>query len=142
MVLFKKRSVGPTAKRIVEIVILEDNEEMGNLGGKAFELLPGITSIGRDQFNTVVLNRPDISRKHAIIKMSRNKASFTIADNKSKNGVFIKPGRKIGNKPEPLKPGEIIQLGDTMLQLRIRESEEDHGTVFFEATEQEKRKNG
>lgn len=80
----------------------------GPTPGKTFELEQENLVIGRDINNHVVINDPEISRKHTQLIMQAG--GYLIEDLGSTNGTFVNNQRLIG--PHLLKHGEIITLGD------------------------------
>jgi hypothetical protein len=67
-------------------------------------------TIGRDVYNSLCLQDPEISRSHAII--FEQELDVLIKDLKSRNGVYIN-GEKVGE--QALKPGDEIILGSTVM---------------------------
>lgn len=88
---------------IVKIII-----RSGVLAGSEKELNNDLLRIGRDPANDFVVNDIEISRNHA--KIFRIDDTFKIEDLNSTNGTFLN-GRQI-NKPEKLKDGDLISLGE------------------------------
>jgi predicted component of type VI protein secretion system len=82
--------------------------QKGLTPGKVFELIQDELTIGRDITNRIVLNDPEVSRKHAHLKLQSG--SYVIEDLGSTNGTFVDGQRLIG--PHLLRPGEIIMLGE------------------------------
>jgi predicted component of type VI protein secretion system len=76
--------------------------------GKIFELIQEELTIGRDITNRIVINDPEISRKHA--RLSLQSGSYVIEDLGSTNGTFVDGQRLIG--PHVLRPGETIMFGE------------------------------
>ncbi len=76
--------------------------------GKVYDLIQDELTIGRDITNRIVLNDPEISRKHARLKLQSG--AYVIEDLGSTNGTFVDGQRLIG--PHMLRPGEIIMLGE------------------------------
>lgn len=70
-------------------------------------------AIGRDVMNTVRLTERNISRKHAVLR--RNGSGWLVRDSGSYNGCFVNGVRVAGE--EPLKHGDLLQLGDYRLEL-------------------------
>ena len=69
---------------------------------------PGAT-IGRSRDCDIVLDDTGISRRHAEIRPAGG--GWEIEDLGSTNGVLVN-GAQIGG-PEPLHPGDVIELGST-----------------------------
>src|SRR5947209_8322261 len=67
-------------------------------------------TIGRDVFNSLSLQDPELSRSHAII--FEQEREIIIKDLKSRNGVFVK-GERLNETS--LRPGDEIILGSTVL---------------------------
>jgi len=75
--------------------------------GRTFELRPGEVLIGRSSNCHLVLDDGLVSRRHAQIVVTDERAS--IEDFGSANGVFINSKRVSGS--EPLKAGDQLQIG-------------------------------
>jgi predicted component of type VI protein secretion system len=76
--------------------------------GKIFELVQDELTIGRDITNRIVINDPEVSRKHS--RLSLQSGAYVIEDLGSTNGTFVDGQRLIG--PHMLRPGETIMLGE------------------------------
>jgi pSer/pThr/pTyr-binding forkhead associated (FHA) protein len=76
--------------------------------GKIFELVQDELTIGRDITNRVVINDPEVSRRHA--KLTAQMGGYTIEDLGSTNGTFVDGQRLTG--PHLLRPGQTIMLGE------------------------------
>jgi pSer/pThr/pTyr-binding forkhead associated (FHA) protein len=76
--------------------------------GKIYELVQDELTVGRDITNRVVINDPEVSRKHA--RLTLQSGSYVIEDLGSTNGTFVDGQRLIG--PHVLKPGETIMFGE------------------------------
>jgi pSer/pThr/pTyr-binding forkhead associated (FHA) protein len=76
--------------------------------GKIFELVQDELTIGRDIGNRIVINDPEVSRKHA--RLTLQTGAYVIEDLGSTNGTFVNSQRLIG--PHMLRPGETIMLGE------------------------------
>jgi hypothetical protein len=66
-------------------------------------------TIGRTRENDMIMKDLAISKKHALIRIS--KGSFFIADCRSTNGTRIN-GKRIADKPVPLNDRDLIELGN------------------------------
>ncbi|HEY3254237.1 MAG TPA: FHA domain-containing protein [Polyangiaceae bacterium] len=75
--------------------------------GRTFELRPGEILIGRSSNCHLVLDDGLVSRRHAQIVISEDRAK--VEDFASANGVFVNSKRVNGS--EPLKAGDQLQIG-------------------------------
>jgi serine/threonine protein kinase len=70
--------------------------------------------LGRSRANEVRLADPHVSRVHCRIEVSGDEV--VLVDHDSAGGTFVN-GRRVGG-PQALRPGDVIRLGQTELQLR------------------------
>jgi len=80
----------------------------GPTPGKVYELLQDDLTIGRDISNAVVVNDPEVSRRHTRLRLQAG--GYVVEDLGSTNGTFVNGQRLMG--PHVLRPGEIIMLGE------------------------------
>ncbi len=80
----------------------------GANAGLVFSLEGGEITIGRETSNAVVINDPEVSRKHVRMYMQGDR--FIIEDLGSTNGTSVNGQRLVS--PYLLQPGEIITLGE------------------------------
>jgi hypothetical protein len=92
----------------------------GPLAGRAFPMEKTELFIGRDLSNDIVINDPEVSRRHA--RMFLQGSNFVIEDLGSTNGTAVNGQRLLG--PYILRPGETVVFGE-------------HITAVFEATQPE-----
>ena len=78
--------------------------------GKAYPLDKGEMFLGRDLSNDIVINDPEISRRHARLFVQGN--SYILEDLGSTNGTFVNGQRLMG--PNVLRPGDVITFGERM----------------------------
>lgn len=76
--------------------------------------LAAMNYLGRADDSHVVIARPGVSRKHALIMAGIG--GFNIKDLESQNGTFVN-GQRITE--QPLKDGDQIVIGDTKILFRI-----------------------
>ncbi|HEY4103552.1 MAG TPA: FHA domain-containing protein, partial [Polyangiaceae bacterium] len=81
--------------------------------GRTFELRPGEVLIGRSSSCHLVLDDGLVSRRHAQIVVSDDRA--LIEDFGSANGVFVNGQRVSGT--QPLNPGDLLQVGKQQFTL-------------------------
>lgn len=78
--------------------------------GKAFTLDKNEMFLGRDLSNDLVINDPEISRRHARLFLQGN--GYILEDLGSTNGTFVNGQRLMG--PNILRPGDVITFGERM----------------------------
>jgi len=77
--------------------------------------IQGSCSVGRTDANTIVLNSPKVSRRHALIHL-QNIGELWLIDFGSSNGTFLNK-RRI-HQPIRLSDGDQITIGDQILNFR------------------------
>lgn len=82
----------------------------GPTSGKSFLLENPEIFIGRDLSNDIVINDPEISRRHT--RLFQQGMSYLVEDLGSTNGTFVNGQRLMG--PYTLRPGELIMLGENI----------------------------
>ena len=82
----------------------------GPIPGKVFELKGNTVTIGRDIANDIVINDPEVSRKHA--KLVPQTGGSLLEDLGSTNGTYVNGQRLMG--PHLLRPGELIVFGENV----------------------------
>ncbi len=80
----------------------------GPTPGKAFPVTGNSFTIGREPGNGIVINDPEISRKHS--RMWLQGSTYSIEDLGSTNGTFVNGVRL--SAPHSLRPGEVVALGE------------------------------
>lgn len=81
--------------------------------GKSFTLEKSELFIGRDLGNDVVINDPEVSRRHA--RLVQQGDSYLLEDLGSTNGCFIRGQRLSG--PYLLVPGDVLTFGERITLL-------------------------
>lgn len=76
--------------------------------GKIFELVQDEIIIGRDISNRIVVNDPEVSRRHT--RLIAQSGGYVVEDMGSTNGTFVDGQRLMG--PHFLRPGQVIMLGE------------------------------
>lgn len=117
MVLFRKKAEASDSDRIIQLMIVHGNAETGDTTGKNFDLHCGNNIMGRDPLCEIRFNSGTVSRKHANLKVSYNKQSFTIIDLGSSNGVVIKPKTHLKKGKKVINSGDEFQIGEIVLKL-------------------------
>jgi two-component system, cell cycle response regulator len=86
----------------------------GELNHTVFELMPGVTTIGRASDVTFCLEFKGVSRHHFTIEIDQHTDAATIADLGSRNGTYLN-NKRLESK-EILKKGDVIKMGIVALQ--------------------------
>jgi len=76
--------------------------------GTVYALTGLIKQLGRDPESDIEIKDPKVSRFHA--RLEKSEPGWVIVDLDSKNGTLVN-GKRI--KEKLLKPGDIIQIGNT-----------------------------
>jgi DNA-binding winged helix-turn-helix (wHTH) protein len=84
-------------------------------GEREIGLRPGENVLGRTREAAVWIEHASVSRRHALVRIIRDRA--VLEDCGSKNGTFV--GRMRVTSPVPLRDGDVIRLGKVRLLLRI-----------------------
>jgi len=94
--------------------------------------IQGSCSVGRTDANTIVLNSPKVSRRHALIHL-QNIGELWLIDFGSSNGTFLNK-RRI-HHPIRLSDGDQITIGDQVFKLRQPLAiSEEHKTAIMQRT--------
>lgn len=80
----------------------------GPTAGKIFVLDKNEMFIGRDLTNDIVINDPEVSRRHT--RLFLQGANYVVEDLGSTNGTSVNGQRLMG--PYILRPGEMVTLGE------------------------------
>ncbi len=117
MVLFRKKAEASDSDKIIQLMIVHGNTDTGDTTGKIFDLQCGNNIMGRDPLCEIRFNSGTVSRKHANLKVSYNKQSFTIIDLGSSNGIVIKPKIHLKKGKKSINSGDEFQIGEIVLKL-------------------------
>ena len=92
----------------------------------------GSCSLGRTPANTIVLESPKVSRRHALIHV-QNIGEFWLIDFGSSNGTFLNK-RRI-HQPVRLSDGDQVTVGDSMFKFRQpKKISEEYKTIIAQQT--------
>jgi sigma-B regulation protein RsbU (phosphoserine phosphatase) len=95
--------------------------ESGNEAGQSYPLRTDSVTVGRSASATIQIVDKRVSRHHVLFQ--RYKDSYTVEDLGSKNGSLINNEVLVGRVR--LKPGDRVQLGDTVLLYQESEHADD-----------------
>lgn len=90
-----------------------------------FKVNSGPLTLGRDPRNDVVINHPQVSRRHA--RITRQQDSMVIEDLGSTNGTFVSGNRLTGQYA--LVSGDVISLGKVVMLAYHEKDEEGEKVV-------------
>ncbi len=106
----------------------------GQSAGQEFSFDIDEVSIGRDLANAVVINDPEVSRRHA--RLYRQGANYVIEDLGSTNGTSVNGQRLVG--PYILRTGEVITFGEhTNLLFEMVATDMDATIAAFRPAEEQ-----
>jgi DNA-binding winged helix-turn-helix (wHTH) protein len=91
-----------------------------------FVLSEGDNIIGRDPSCSVYVDDPDVSRRHALIRIDSVHKSALLEDLESTNGTLI--GRSRIKTPTPLANGDVIYVGSVELKFRLAGTDQSQET--------------
>ncbi len=80
--------------------------------GSSYQLSEGISSLGRQEDNSILLPSERVSKRHCHINVHQN--DVTVTDDGSFNGTFVN-GQLV--KSKTIKPGDRVSVGEYVLQL-------------------------
>jgi predicted component of type VI protein secretion system len=98
--------------------------------GKVYPLDKNELFLGRDLSNEIVINDPEISRRHARLFLQGN--GFILEDLGSTNGTFVNGQRLMG--PNVLRPGDVITFGERMSMVYESSDYDQDATVVSPAS--------
>ena len=94
--------------------------------------LHGSCSLGRTAANSIVLESPKVSRRHALIHL-QNIGEFWLIDFGSSNGTFLNKQRI--HHPVRLSDGDQITIGDKVFRFRQpQQISEEYKTIVMQRT--------
>lgn len=135
MVLFRKKAETSDSDKILQLMIVNGNEDIGDTTGKIFDLQSGNNVMGRDPLCEIRFKSGTVSRKHANLKVSYDKQNFTIIDLGSSNGIFIKPKTHLKKGKKAIQSGDEFQIGEIVLKLVTIDQEDGLQTMAVDINE-------
>lgn len=106
---------------------------LGSQPEQTFPLSKEITNLGREVVNEIVINDPEVSRRHA--RISARQGGYVVEDMGSTNGTFLN-GRRV-TSPTPLYQGDKIELGPTTTITFVLSEADATGPVPGHTSEEE-----
>jgi signal transduction histidine kinase len=106
---------GFRGKLVPRLIVIKGLDE-----GRQFDLRGPVVPVGRDATNAIRLHDTEVSRRHAEFRLTLDGGGYRIADRGSSNGIFIN-GQPF--KEAPLRPGDQIQIGQTVLVYSLARGE-------------------
>lgn len=100
--------------------------------GAAFPLRSGLTRIGRDPHNDLVIDDDTISSEHAVIEVRQGR--YWLEDRRSTNGTHLGPERLTPGTPVELKGGDSIRLAEIGVLFVLSGYVPGGATVYLSST--------
>jgi FHA domain len=98
---------------------------LGPTPGKIIPLSTDEVYLGRDIVNEIIINDPEISRKHS--RFVRMGGGYQLEDLGSTNGTYVNGQRLMG--PHQLESGELIMFGENVGMVYERTSYDPDATL-------------
>jgi pSer/pThr/pTyr-binding forkhead associated (FHA) protein len=103
---------------------------IGPTPGKIFPLSKAEIYLGRDITSDIVLNDPEVSRKHTRLLLQPN-GGYLVEDLGSTNGTFVNGQRLLG--PHLLREGELVMFGENIGLVYEQVAFDPEATVISDA---------
>ena len=87
----------------------------GALAGKRFAVKEGGVRLGRSSSNDIPIPDERLSRNHCLFER-QGESGICLTDLASANGTYLN-GKVLGNDPEPLKVGDLVEAGSTVIRV-------------------------
>ncbi len=102
---------GRSGRRASEIVLIRGGEGKG----ERVRLRSSGHVIGRSEQADIPIDDPYASEFHARVGLADD--AVVVTDLGSTNGTYLN-GRRVGNTPTPVRKGDTVQIGKTILEVR------------------------
>jgi diguanylate cyclase (GGDEF)-like protein len=98
---------------------------VGQPMGEFIPLPPEGLSLGRAPENGLCLAEPEVSRRHAELRVTGDREAVELRDLKSTNGVYVN-GHRVDADPGPvrLKEGDVLRVGAHAFKLKYMDAPE------------------
>jgi pSer/pThr/pTyr-binding forkhead associated (FHA) protein len=116
-VFFRKKKASVDTQAAPVLSIVEASPDSGETVGREFKLHRGDNYIGRDTHCEVVLRAATVSRRHANLRVGYGRATFTLVDLGSANGVLLLPDTVIKDGSREITNGASFRIGGIVLRL-------------------------
>jgi phage tail-like protein len=87
-----------------------------------FLVVQGPSFIGRDATSSLLLNFPQVSRRHALLE--NNGALCFLTDLNSANGTYVNGEKLLPSVPKSLSDQDVIKIGPASLTLQVNQVED------------------
>ena len=87
----------------------------GPLSGKRFSVKAGGLRLGRSSSNDIQIPDEELSRNHCLFELTEGDG-IRVTDLASANGTIVN-GTELKNDPATLKPGDVIEVGQTVIHV-------------------------
>ena len=87
----------------------------GELAGKTFAVGAGGLRLGRSSSNDIHISDSELSRNHCLFEAVGDDG-IRLTDLASANGTILN-GMPLGNDPADIKPGDVIEVGSTVINV-------------------------
>lgn len=106
-------------RRSVESAVPERQDRllimMADQTTKTISLNPAGLSIGRGQDNDLMVDQPNVSRRHA--RIEHDGRNYLVVDLNSTNGTYLNDLKLLPDVPEVLTKDSTLRIGDTWMRL-------------------------
>jgi hypothetical protein len=107
------RVMGPNGRPILARFYMQN----GHMAGRSYRFHQDVTTIGRINENSLIINERTVSRKHAQLWFDGGR--WYLGDVQSANGTFINGVRLQPHQPAVLNDGDTINFGDEVVLFNI-----------------------
>lgn len=108
-------------------------EITSGIGVKVVPLSGSRIDVGRSAENTIILDDPQVSRRHARLDRSEM-PGWRVADLNSRNGTFVN-GIRVGSRPVAFRVGDELLIGSSVIRVRMPERPTQSGDTVLKSEE-------
>ena len=99
----------------------------GELAGRRFSVGDGGLRLGRSSSNDIHISDEELSRNHCLFE-TVGADGLRLTDLASANGTYLN-GKALGGDPSPLKVGDLVEVGSTVIRVVGEATESAPGQV-------------